>query len=340
MAKRSKPSAWSEGVRQRISGNFAPRLYEMLRSASYRNLSLAAHRVVSRIEIELAKHGKRVRQFNGRLPITYKQFVEYGVLRRHIAPTLKELEAQGLLRTTQTGCGGNAEFKQMNLYRLTYRPAEGVPGDGSHEWRLVSEDQAKANARQAEQERIASRKASRKHNHSDVLSVTTTVTKNIFPVPPAGTGRVPPAGTRKRDKAWQLTKPSRTSQPPQTTESPAIAANSAIAGKNHVTVVTDDRVPAGGTPSRVWVGSAPPVPSSVTVIRWPAGVEPRASPRRCGCGKQIGLKRQNARFCSPTCRKRAHRALPSPPAGTAPDDTLPPSAPTAAEILNRGRKVQ
>jgi hypothetical protein len=327
MAKRrSKPSVWSEGTRQRISGNFAPRLYELLRSPAYRALSLAAHRVMSRIEIELAKHGTRVRQFNGRLPVTYKQFVEYGVPRRLIAPALRELVAQGFLQITQIGCGGNAEFKQMNLYRITYRPAEGAPGDGSHEWRLISDDQAKANARRAEQERIESWKTPRKRNHNYATTVTATVTKNIFPVPASGTGRVPASGTRYRHKPSQAPKPAKPSQTPET---PTIAASPRISSPNGVTDVTVDRVPDAGTPSRVWVGSDTPAQSSVTVIRWPDGAAPRPRPRRCPCGQPIGMKRPTARFCSHKCQQRAHRSkAASPPAGPPPEaDRLPSITP-------------
>ena len=43
--------------KNRISGQFAVRLIEMLESPAYRALSVSAHRVISRIEIELASHG-------------------------------------------------------------------------------------------------------------------------------------------------------------------------------------------------------------------------------------------------------------------------------------------
>jgi len=42
--------------------------------------------------------------------------------------------------------------KQVNLYRLTYRPAEGVPADGTHEWRrIVDSKVAEALAEKARQ---------------------------------------------------------------------------------------------------------------------------------------------------------------------------------------------
>ena len=41
----------------KISGQFSARLIEMLESPSFRVLSLSAHRIIDRIEIEHAHHG-------------------------------------------------------------------------------------------------------------------------------------------------------------------------------------------------------------------------------------------------------------------------------------------
>src|SRR5262249_59663340 len=62
--------------RNSISGAFAPRLIEMLEAPAYRVLSVSAHRALSRIEIEHAHHGGAD---NGKLPITFDQFEEYGM---------------------------------------------------------------------------------------------------------------------------------------------------------------------------------------------------------------------------------------------------------------------
>jgi hypothetical protein len=120
--------------RNAISGAFAPRLVEMLESPAYRVLSVSAHRALSRIEIEHAHHGGAD---NGKLPITFEQFKEYGMDRDAIAPALRQLEALGFI-AIERGCAGNAEHRRPNLYRLTFRPSDGVVGDdGSHEWRRV-----------------------------------------------------------------------------------------------------------------------------------------------------------------------------------------------------------
>lgn len=117
-----------------ISGQFAPRLVEMLESPAYRALSLAALRVISRVEIELAHHGGKD---NGKLPVTYDNFQDYGIDRHAIGPAIREAVALGFLEITVAGRAGNAEWRAPNLFRITFRPAKGVPGDGSHEWRQI-----------------------------------------------------------------------------------------------------------------------------------------------------------------------------------------------------------
>jgi hypothetical protein len=106
----------------------------MLESPAYRVLSVSAHRALSRIEIEHAHHGG---SDNGKLPITFEQFKEYGMDRDAVAPALRELEALGLIEITERGCAGNAGYRRPSHYRLTYRDSEGVRGDGTHDWRRV-----------------------------------------------------------------------------------------------------------------------------------------------------------------------------------------------------------
>jgi hypothetical protein len=110
----------------------------MLESPAWRVLSLGARRVLDRIEIELANHGGRD---NGQLPVTYDDFVNYGVHRHSIRPAINELVALGFLEITRAGRAGNAEFREPNLFRLTYRPSKGAPADGSHEWKAIKSDE-------------------------------------------------------------------------------------------------------------------------------------------------------------------------------------------------------
>jgi hypothetical protein len=118
--------------RNRISEQFAPRTIRMLESPAYRTLSLGAHRVLSRVEIELAHHGGRD---NGRLPVSFDQLVEYGLDRHAVAPAIRELAALGFIEITEQGRAGYAEWRRPNKFRLTYSYVErALP---TNEWERI-----------------------------------------------------------------------------------------------------------------------------------------------------------------------------------------------------------
>jgi hypothetical protein len=122
--------------RNQISGQFAPRLIEMLRSPAYRLLSLSGHMVLARIEIELGDHAGKD---NGRLPVTTEDFVKYGMHRTSVAPAIREAEALGFIQITERGHGGNAEHRSPNRFYLTYRPTlENRGSPPSDEWRRIN----------------------------------------------------------------------------------------------------------------------------------------------------------------------------------------------------------
>ena len=126
--------------RNKIAGQFAPRLIEMIKSPAYRVLSLSARRILDRLEIELGHHAGRD---NGKLPATYEDFVAYGIDRHSVAPAIREVEALGFAQVTERGRAGNAEHRTPNLFRLTYRPTEAQ--GATDEWRLIKTlDEAKA----------------------------------------------------------------------------------------------------------------------------------------------------------------------------------------------------
>ncbi|WP_404516133.1 hypothetical protein [Bradyrhizobium ottawaense] len=91
---------------------------------------------MDRLEIELAHHGGKPQE-NGRLPVTYDQFQEYGIDRQAIRPAIREAIALGFTEITAEGRAGNAEWRKPNLFRLTYRPSEGERGYGTNEWRRI-----------------------------------------------------------------------------------------------------------------------------------------------------------------------------------------------------------
>jgi len=107
----------------------------MLESPAYRALSLSAHRVISRIEIELAHHGGND---NGRLPVTKQNFIAYGIHNDAVAPAIREAEALGFIRVTEPGRGGNAEYRQPKLFFLTFAHSrESRAEPPPHDWRNI-----------------------------------------------------------------------------------------------------------------------------------------------------------------------------------------------------------
>jgi hypothetical protein len=140
--------------RSKISGQWSARLIEMLRSPAYRALSLSAHRLISRIEIELADHGGND---NGKLPVTKQDFIDYGISGRLIAAATREAEALGFIRVTERGRGGNAEHRKPNHFQLTFahgRDSRAIPP--AHDWRKIKTseeaEQIAAAARQTKDE--------------------------------------------------------------------------------------------------------------------------------------------------------------------------------------------
>ncbi|PZV36165.1 hypothetical protein [Mesorhizobium kowhaii] len=139
------------GKRTQIGGQFSWRLIDMQRSPAYRALSLSGHRILSRLEIELASHGG---DDNGKLPTTFDQFEEYGVHRQAIAPAIREVVALGFVEITERGRAGNAEWRRPSVYRLTYRPTRLT--EATDDWRKINTKE------QAELIASAARKASEK----------------------------------------------------------------------------------------------------------------------------------------------------------------------------------
>ena len=96
----------------------------MIGSPAYRALSLPAHKLIARIEIELAHH---LGYDNGRLQVTAAQFIEYGPSRGAIASSIREAEALGFIKVSECG-----EFA------LTYCSHGGMyPEPASHNWRNI-----------------------------------------------------------------------------------------------------------------------------------------------------------------------------------------------------------
>jgi hypothetical protein len=117
----------------RIEGQFAPRLIEMLESPAYRALSFSGRRVLDVIEIELAQHAGKD---NGKLPVTFRDFVAYGLHWNGIAPAIRETVSLGFVKVTRPGRAGNGASRIPNLFRLTYRHSDRE--EPTHDWRRIT----------------------------------------------------------------------------------------------------------------------------------------------------------------------------------------------------------
>jgi hypothetical protein len=132
--------------RNRISEAFSVHPVSMLRSPARRVLSRAARQFLDRLEIELCDHGGND---NGRLPLTFDDCVDHGIHRNAVAPAQREAVKLGFAELTKRGRGGNAEYREPNLWRLTYVHGRGGI-EPTHEWRkIVSLEEAEAIARGA-----------------------------------------------------------------------------------------------------------------------------------------------------------------------------------------------
>ncbi|MGY8705116.1 hypothetical protein RAD16_05155 [Bradyrhizobium sp. 18BD] len=159
----------SRRKRNQIDGQFNARTIEMMESPAYRALSLSGHRVLDRICIELAHHGGND---NGALPVTYDQFMEYGIHRHAIAPAIRELEALGFIEVTMRGRPSAGDHRWPNLFRLTWVNCKSTPRP-SHEWRqIATSEEAELRARAA---RIASAKP-RRSQFPNVIPMRSAVT--------------------------------------------------------------------------------------------------------------------------------------------------------------------
>jgi hypothetical protein len=158
-----------------IEEQFAVRTIRMLESPPYRALSLSAHRALSRIEVELAHHGGKD---NGRLPVTFNDFVAYGMHRHAISAAIRECAALGFIEVTEQGRAGNAEFRSPNRFRLTYAYARGLKP--THEWaRIETDEQARALSQAARSPRKAESKKQKTSAGKRQLSVQETNTEML-----------------------------------------------------------------------------------------------------------------------------------------------------------------
>jgi hypothetical protein len=111
---------------------------------------------------------------------------------------MREAVALGFLEITQKGRAGNAEHRSPNLFRLTYRSADGIPGDGSHDWRRCkSREEAEVIAADARKNK-AQKKTKTQCRKMPVFGDKNRHRNAKFPVPKTGTTDVAKTITTSR----------------------------------------------------------------------------------------------------------------------------------------------
>jgi DNA-binding XRE family transcriptional regulator len=120
---------------------------EMMESPAHRALNLSERRIVDRIRIELGHHAG---QDNGRLPVTFRDFIKYGVRVHSIAPGIRAVEALGFIRVTQWGIASNSEFKVPTKFALTHLPTNRDQDAATNDWQAIkTQEDAEAIAKAA-----------------------------------------------------------------------------------------------------------------------------------------------------------------------------------------------
>src|SRR5262249_51351338 len=109
-------------MNNKLGEQFIMRPRSMLESKTYRSLSLSARRFIERIELEQLRHGGKD---NGKLPVTYQDFSEYGLRRSSVIRARNEAIRKGFVRITRKGRSGKNGI--ATEFRLTFLPADNRP---------------------------------------------------------------------------------------------------------------------------------------------------------------------------------------------------------------------
>jgi hypothetical protein len=120
--------------RNRIHEQFSPRPVAMQRSEPYRVLHNSERMMLDRVEIEFASHAGKD---NGKLPVTFEQFEEYGIRRAMIAPSRRALVALGFLTFSPGIAAEGFAKRRPSMFGLTYRHT--ADAEPAHNWRKVTD---------------------------------------------------------------------------------------------------------------------------------------------------------------------------------------------------------
>jgi hypothetical protein len=224
-----------------IGGQFAAHLIDMIESPAWRALSLSARRCLERIEIEMAHHGGRS---NGELPVTYRDFVAYGVPKAMVKPALAELTALGFIEMTPGHASQYPEYGRAARFRLLYR--SGIDGPlEEHRWkRLKTNVEAKLAARGARASAMRKRHTKASANASPYGSQSEPLASSSESEPLGAARKVnhyPPA---KSEPLSKVSEGGRSERPPDDSTTPPATAASRRAEPERSAMPAADRAAA------------------------------------------------------------------------------------------------
>jgi hypothetical protein len=101
---------------------------ELLSSNAWQTLSVNERRVIDRLLIEHMNHAGTM---NGKLRVSHRQFITWGVTKNKVTPAIHGLEGRGLVRITAAETNG--DIRGYYQYRLTFLPADYK--EPTNEWR-------------------------------------------------------------------------------------------------------------------------------------------------------------------------------------------------------------
>jgi hypothetical protein len=97
---------------------------------AWQTLSINERRVIERLMIENMDHAGTL---NGKLRVSHRQFIKWGVTKNKVAPAIHGLETRSLVRITSAE--SNGDIRGYYLYRLTFLAAD--YREPTNEWRLL-----------------------------------------------------------------------------------------------------------------------------------------------------------------------------------------------------------
>jgi hypothetical protein len=295
MARRQR-SKWAKSERNRIEAPFAPFPCEMIESAAFRALSGSALKILFHLTTVWARSGGIAANTNGELVATYERFRRFWGMDSHTAAAaMRQLIALGFIGRKK-GASGNAGEYAPSTYRLTFLPAEGVAGTGSHEWKRIAPEDAKRIANKALRTPGDGARRVRRHHASHMNDVTDVTDKFKIPMGECD--------------GYQGEKP-------QISVTSVTDVTDLPRGETHLLYISRPEAPQARPSSRSprrsrgdgqRLNRADPVPGGERPCVSALPVPIHLGPARCeGCGNEIQSRRIDARFCSGRCRMRAQR---------------------------------